>query len=76
MKKTSTPWLPSEFQLEDTDRHLYLIIKLRVVSSGAISNLLSTGAQCTMNKAEHCSSNLQDWKWANEYTGFKIVESS
>ena len=27
-----------------TDRHLYLVIKLRVVPSGAKSNLLSTGA--------------------------------
>ena len=26
-----------------TDRHLYLVIKLRVVPSGAKSNLLSTG---------------------------------
>jgi len=30
-----------------TDRHLYLAIKLRVVSSGAKSNLLSTGALST-----------------------------
>jgi len=30
-----------------TDRHLYLVIKLRVVPSGAKSNLLSTGALST-----------------------------
>ena len=30
---------------EKTDRHLYLVIKLRVVPSGAKSNLLSTGAE-------------------------------
>ena len=30
-----------------TDRHFYLVIKLRVVSSGAKSNLLSTGALST-----------------------------
>ena len=30
-----------------TDRHLYLIIKLRVVPSGPKSNLLSTGALST-----------------------------
>ena len=38
----------SPFQTDrQTDRHLYLVIKLRVVPSGAKSNLLSTGALST-----------------------------